>query len=220
MRLAVIAALALPAFAALATEPPKSSTAPAAAKTKIEAPRYGTWGFDIEGMDRTVKPGDDFFAYANGAWAKKTTIPADKTSFGAFAMLRDLSEARVRAILDKWAADKSLKAGSDEAKVAAIYRTFLDEAAAEKLDSKPIQPYLDAVKNAKSHEDIAKLMAKAPQGFGRTFFNFGISDDQKDPTSTRSTCRSRASASRTASSTSARTSSRRKSATRSTSPTC
>ena len=46
----------------------------------------------------------------------------------------------MHALLDKWAADKSLKGGSDEAKVAAIYRTFLDEATVEKLDGKPLQP--------------------------------------------------------------------------------
>src|SRR6478672_4219275 len=111
--------------------------------TPITAERYGTWGFDLAGMDRTIKPGDDFFKYVNGAWAAKTQIPADKTAYGAFAVLGDLSEARVHALLDKWAADKSLKPGSDEAKVAAIYRTFLDDATAEKLDGKPLQPYID-----------------------------------------------------------------------------
>ncbi len=98
--------------------------APTAAK------RYGTWGIDLAGMDRSVKPGDDFFRYVNGKWADTTQIPPDKTSFGAFMILRDLSEARVHAILEGWAADKNLKAGSDEAKVATIYRTFLDEATA------------------------------------------------------------------------------------------
>src|SRR5688500_9922323 len=105
------------------------------AETKTESPaiaakRYGTWGVDLEGMDRTVKPGDDFFRYVNGKWLASTQIPADRTSFGSFAMLGELSEARVRGILDRWAADKNLKAGTDEAKVAALYRTYLDEATA------------------------------------------------------------------------------------------
>ena len=101
-----------------------ADSAPAPAK------RYGTWGFDLEGMDRSVKPGDDFFRYVNGHWVATTQIPADKTSYGAFPMLADLSEARVRGILDQWAADKNLKPGSDEAKVAAIYRAYLDEESA------------------------------------------------------------------------------------------
>ncbi|MGZ5446174.1 MAG: M13 family metallopeptidase [Thermoanaerobaculia bacterium] len=146
-----------------------------------EAPRFGTWGIDLDGMDRTVKPGDDFFKYANGKWAAATKIPADRTSFGAFAILRDLSEARVRAILDRWAAEKNLKAGSDEAKVAAIYRTFLDEATVEKLDAKPIQPHLDAVKKAETHADVARLMARSSATFGRSFFGPAVFDDAKNP---------------------------------------
>jgi putative endopeptidase len=145
------------------------------------AKRYGTWGIDLEGMDRTVKPGDDFFRYVNGNWAKTVTIPADRTSYGAFAMLRELSEARVHGILDRWAADKNLKAGSDEAKVALLYRTFLDEATAEKLDRKPIEKNLDAVKKAESRDDVARFMANASAGFGRSFFGLNVGDDQKDP---------------------------------------
>src|SRR5688572_21645525 len=153
------------------------STTPSSAAAK----RYGTWGVDLEGMDTSVKPGDDFFKYVNGKWAATTEIPADKTSFGAFATLGDLSEARVRALLDRWAADKSLKPGSDEAKVAAIYRTFLDEAAAEKLDAKPIQPHLDAVKKARTHEDIARLMGRSAGSFGSSFFGAFVTDDAKNP---------------------------------------
>jgi putative endopeptidase len=167
--------LSLSTTAAFAAD---AKTAPAA---PITAERYGKWGVDLEGMDRTVKPGDDFFKYVNGAWLAKTQIPADKTSYGAFAVLGDLSEARVHALLDKWAADKSLKSGSDEAKVAAIYRTFLDDATAEKLDAKPIQPYIDSVKKAATYDDIARLMGRSFGGFGSSFINAGIGDDAKSP---------------------------------------
>ncbi len=159
-----------------------SLSAFAADNSSTTAKRYGTWGVDLEGMDRTVKPGDDFFRYVNGKWAATTQIPADKTSYGAFVMLRDLSEARVHAILDRWAADKSLKPTSDEAKVATIYRTFLDDAAAEKADVKPIQAQLDDVKKAKTADDVAKLMGRSSSGFGRALFSANVSDDQKDPT--------------------------------------
>jgi putative endopeptidase len=172
------AALAI-SFALLATAAPAAD--PASTTAPTTAPRFGTWGVDLDGMDRSVKPGDDFFRYANGKWAATTEIPPDKTSFGPFAILRDLSEARVRALLDRWAADKSLKPGSDEAKVAAIYRTFLDEAAAEKLDVKPIQPHLDAIRKAESHADVARVMARSQAGFGRSLFGAGVGDDAKNP---------------------------------------
>src|SRR5262249_45445400 len=151
------------------------------AAASTATPHYGTWGVDLEGMDRTVKPGDDFFKYVNGKWAATTQIPPDKTGYGAFAVLGDLSEARVHALLDQWAADKSLKAGSEEWKVAAIYRTYLDEATAEKLDAKPIQPYLEAVKKVQTRDEMAALMGRAAHGFGNAFFRAGVTDDPKNP---------------------------------------
>ena len=169
----------LSAFEAAGDAAGSETKAPEASPTV--AKRYGTWGVDIDGMDRTVKPGDDFFRYANGIWADKTEIPPDQTRFGAFNLLRDLSELRVRGILDRWAADKNLQAGGDEAKVAAIYRTFLDDEKVEKLDAKPIQPHLDAVKKAKTHEDVARLMGRSRESFGRALFGPAVFDDAKNP---------------------------------------
>jgi len=153
----------------------------AASIETVEADRYGAWGIDVEGMNRAVEPGDDFFRYVNGKWADSTEIPADRTRFGAFDILRDLSEARVRAILDRWAEDDSLKEGTDEAKVAIIYRTFLDEAKAEKLGREPIDPQLKKVRDAKSHEDVVRLMAWSHGHLGRSFFGASVFDDAKNP---------------------------------------
>ncbi|HLJ75015.1 MAG TPA: M13-type metalloendopeptidase [Thermoanaerobaculia bacterium] len=149
--------------------------------TNTTAPHYGTWGVDLNGMDKTVKPGDDFFRYVNGHWAATTQIPADKTSYGAFPILTDLSEARVHGILDQWTADKSLKAGSDEAKVATLYRTFMDDAAVEKADVKPIQPFLDDVKKAETRGDVAALMGRSHRMFGSSIFGAFVRDDAKNP---------------------------------------
>jgi putative endopeptidase len=174
--------IAVLALLTLFTTVAGGADAPAAKqKESIVAKRYGTWGVDLEGMDRSAKPGDDFFKFVNGKWASTTQIPPDKTSYGAFGMLTDLSEARVRAILDRWAADKKLKAGSDEAKLAALYRSFLDEAAAEKLDAKPIEGVLATIKKAENHNDVARLMGRSTSGFGRAFVAPAIFDDAKNP---------------------------------------
>ena len=74
--------------------------APAGGGTAIVAKRLGTWGIDTAGMDTSVKPGADFFRYVKGNWAKNTPIPADKSRFGGFDILRDLSEARVRKLVE------------------------------------------------------------------------------------------------------------------------
>src|SRR5687768_3503313 len=89
-----LAALAAPAWSADQAAAPK-----AAASAK--KPQLGTRGFDSAGMDRTIKPGDNFFDYANGNWVRTTEIPADRSSWGGFGVLRDLSDQRTRAIIEE-----------------------------------------------------------------------------------------------------------------------
>jgi len=60
------------------------------ARTEAGKPQVGNWGFDLSGMDRSVRPGDDFYRFANGSWARRTPIPADKPLYDMFAKLEDL----------------------------------------------------------------------------------------------------------------------------------
>ncbi|MEA3003816.1 MAG: putative endopeptidase [Sphingomonadales bacterium] len=140
---------------------------------------YGKWGFDLTGMDRAVKPGDDWFSFVNGSWAKHTSIPADRTSWGAFAVLRDLSEARLRKLVEGYRTDDA--ANPDRMKVASLYRGFMDEAAAERLDAAPLRARLAPVQAAATKEDVARLMGQSMGGFGASFFGPGVSDDAKQP---------------------------------------
>src|SRR5271154_282141 len=61
---------------------------------------FGSWGVDLSSMDKSVKPGDNFYNYVNGAWQKKAVIPADRSQTGSFQDLQILSEKRLRAIMD------------------------------------------------------------------------------------------------------------------------
>src|SRR3546814_12607271 len=65
---------------------------PQSAEAERLAPQIGTFGFDEGGLNRTVAPGDDFYDYANGTWAKTTPIPAAKSTYGQFTVLEDLSK--------------------------------------------------------------------------------------------------------------------------------
>ncbi len=78
------AALVLAAGAAWSADAPDGAVS-------LTSPKYGTWGFDVSGMDRSVKPGDDFFKFANGKWSERTEIPSDRTRFGNFDKLAVLS---------------------------------------------------------------------------------------------------------------------------------
>ncbi|WP_106638926.1 M13 family metallopeptidase [Allosphingosinicella vermicomposti] len=157
-----------------------STGASSSTATTIAAAPMGEWGIDTAGMDKSVKPGDDFFGYVNGTWAKTTEIPADRSSFGAFATLRDLSEARVRQLVEGYKLGNPAKDG-DQAKVAALYQAFMDEAAIEKLGAKPLQPKLKAIRGVKSKDDMAKLMGQSLGRVGGSFFGAFVNDDSKNP---------------------------------------
>lgn len=117
-------------------------------------PQYGTFGFDEAGMNRSVAPGDDFFEYANGAWAKNTPIPADKARYGMFNVLDDLSKERTRTIIEEQAKDPNSKIGN-------AYASFMDQASVEARGLAPFQPWLNEIKGATSKKDLAKLYSDA-----------------------------------------------------------
>ena len=147
-----------------------------------EAPRYGTWGFDLTGRDTSVEPGESFFRHANGAALDEMQIPSDRTSYGSFALLRELSDNRLKAMIDGLVARTDLAAGSDELKIADAYRSYMDEARIEALDAQPLQPYLAAIRAANTHDALAVYMGETQGRVGGSIFGTGITIDQKAPT--------------------------------------
>lgn len=114
------------------------------------APTYEV-SIDAAGMDKAVKPGDDFFAYANGAWDKATEIPADRSTWGGNAILAEQVDKDVAALIEGAAASKP-KAGSEAAMVADFYAAYMDEAGIEAKGIAPLNAELgtiDAIKDAK-----------------------------------------------------------------------
>ncbi len=146
----------------------------------IAAKRMGAWGIDTAGMNASVRPGQDFFGYVNGQWAATTPIPADRSSYGGFAVLRDLSEARVRQLVESYPLGEPAT-GGDTAKLAALYRGFMDEAAIEARGAKPLQPHLRAIRKARDKAALAALMGQAHAGFGNSLFGAFVSDDARNP---------------------------------------
>ena len=169
--------LAAAAVAALISAPTART---ADAPTDLtQAPRMGSWGFDLSGRDSTKGAGASLFDYANGAYLERLTIPADRSSYGAFNALDELSRNRMRAVIDKAAADRA--GVGPPAKVGALYRSFMDEARVEGLGAKPLAADLSAVRAAKTRSDVARLMGATAKGFGQGYFTLQIYDDAKDP---------------------------------------
>jgi putative endopeptidase len=149
-----------------------------AATTGIDT---GTWGFDMSGRDLSIRPGDNFFEYANGAYLKSLVIPPDQSRYGAFNILRDLSEQRTHAILDQAAASPASQP-APVAKAGAFYKAYMDEAAAEKLGAAPLKPDLDRVRAVATAADFARLNGAGLKTFLPSLFDVSIQPDAKDPT--------------------------------------
>lgn len=138
-------------------------------------------GIKLDLMDKSVKPGDDFFRYVNGTWYDKTEIPADKTRWGSFDELRQNTDNDALAIL-KEAAAKKLDPKSDQAKAVNVYKTYMDTIARNKKGIKPLKPYLAKINAIKSIQDVnALLIEMTPEG-GLGFYGAGIGPDAKNST--------------------------------------
>ncbi|MEE4452492.1 M13 family metallopeptidase [Novosphingobium resinovorum] len=161
LRYAGKALFASAALSVLAFTAPISAQDAAPAQRPALAPStdWGKFGVQTQWIDTSVKPGDDFDAYVNGVWNKTAELPADRTRWGSFIELSDLSENRVHAILDDLLAANPAP-GSDAARIAAAWKAFMDVDAINKAGLAPAQPYLAAIKAAKTPADIATLFGK------------------------------------------------------------
>jgi putative endopeptidase len=143
------------------------------------ATHFGAWGVDLTGRDTTLAPGADFYAFANGAAARRLEIPPDRSRYGSFDALQALSEARVRAILETAAADTA--AVGDEARIGAFWRAYMDETRADALGDAPIRPELARIRAAATRSQLAALMGASSKSYYGGFFGAGIGVDGKDP---------------------------------------
>lgn len=154
--------------AAVPTAAPVSTTA-----APQEKPQIGSYGFDTTGMDQSIAPGDDFYGYANGTWAKNTPIPADKSNYGMFTALDDLSQERTRGILEAAKSDASSKIGR-------AYASFLDTATVEARGLAPIQPLLTSINQA-TKANLPTLLATLDRDGISHFFGGYVGQDDKNP---------------------------------------
>lgn len=150
--------------------------------SKTETPKKElTSGVYKEYMDTSVKPGDDFNSYVNGGWKKTAEIPADKSSFGAFNILRDESEDNVKAIIEE-SASGEFAAGSDEQKVGDLYQSYMDLEARNKTGVAPLKEEFAKIDALHNYDDLATYFAYANK-FGQNVpLSLFVYQDFKNPT--------------------------------------
>jgi endothelin-converting enzyme/putative endopeptidase len=117
-------------------------------------------GISIANMEPSVKPGDNFYVYANGGWLKRTVIPPDRSGIGVFTTLSDLSNQRTRTLIED-AAKANAPAGSDTRKVADLYHSYMDEAGIESHGLTPIESSLKAVAAIADKTQLARALGES-----------------------------------------------------------
>jgi putative endopeptidase len=124
------------------------------------SPAPETHGIVVANMDRSVKPGDDFYHYANGAWIKRTEIPPDSTDIGVWQSMDDLSRKRTANLIEE-AAKANAPAGSNTRKIADLCHSYMDEATIEAKGLAPLRPQLDAIAAIRDKHDLARALGES-----------------------------------------------------------
>lgn len=116
-------------------------------------------GIGAANMDPAVKPGDDFYLYANGAWIQRTEIPPDRSGVGVFSALDDLSRNQTASIVEE-AAKSSAAAGTNARKIADLYNSFMSETAIEAQGLSPLKPHLAEIVAIQDRRQLSLALGK------------------------------------------------------------
>ena len=138
-------------------------TSPPVEAVQTASAELGTFGVALANMDKTVKPGDNFFYYVSGTWLNNTEIPADKSSYGSFGILADRSQDQVKAIINELS-EMTNEAGSVEQKIGDLYSAFMDTDTINAKGLEPVKSDLDAILALDSHQAVAAMMGDPAMG--------------------------------------------------------
>jgi len=137
-------------------------------------------GINVDLMDKTVKPNNDFFNYVNGTWLKNTAIPADKTRWGSFDELRQRTDKDALAILNDASKNPKYKSNTDQGKAINMYKSVMDTVARNQKGIAPLKPYLAKINAIKNVNDLQKVLIEMEPLGGIGFFGVGVGADEKN----------------------------------------
>ena len=186
MKLSITSALCVPLFllgACSESNTPSTNAATAVSNPVEDAVAVMpalTSGIDLENLDQSVRPQDNFYRYVNGTWLKNNDIPGDKTAIGSFYDLRDQADEDVKNLISELAATEGLEAGGDEQKVADLYRSFMDTAAIEALEFDPLKPIFEKIDRIENKQDLAAFFGEYGYLGMANPFALYVSIDAKD----------------------------------------
>ena len=133
----------------------------------------------VSHIDSTVKPGDDFFLFANGKWFKQHPIPASEQSNGLWQLIQDTINSQVRNICESAAADKNNVTGSNKQKIGDFFFSGMDSLRLNREELKGVKADLDRIDGIKALKDIAEEAAFIHSVSGSPVFGFYIGQDDR-----------------------------------------
>ncbi len=136
---------------------------------------------DPANMDTTVRPGNDFFQYANGKWMKNNPIPPKETRWGSFNELREFNAQAVRGILEETEKNNHAEEGSADRRVGDFYKSAMDSIAIDNVGATPLTEDLDRVNNITDlHEIMDEVVLQQTSGMASPLFNFYVGQDRRN----------------------------------------
>ena len=159
----------------------KTATAPLPAQAAAPAPPKGV-GIDVDNIDKSVDPCQDFYRYANGNWIKNNPVPATESRWSSFNEVADRNNAVLRQILTEAAATTAAPKGSNLQKVGDFYYSGMDSAGIEKAGLAPIQPELHRIKSVKDKTSLLKEVARLHELRISPMFSAYVGQDSKNST--------------------------------------
>jgi putative endopeptidase len=178
----ILLAAASAAFLCLSISAAQAATTPtpAAASAPSDQPKqYGKWGVDLAARDTSVKPGDSFFDYTNGAWYKSAVIPGDQPGVSVGLDVYNLSQAQLRTVIEESARSGTTPTAK---KIGDLYNGFMDEARVEQVGDAPLKADLAKVAAISDKSAMAGHMGRSLGSFGGSVFGAYVDPDAKDPT--------------------------------------
>ena len=137
-------------------------------------------GIDLKNLDRSVRPGDDFYHFAAGGWLKSHPLDAEHSDNGAFTDLYELNQKRIQDIILKYAGSKQ-KQGSLEQKIGSLYNLMMDSVRLNREGWTPIKPTLKRIADIKTRKEYQLVTAELDRnGEGTMMFNLGIDADLRN----------------------------------------
>ncbi|NMO14326.1 peptidase M13 [Pyxidicoccus fallax] len=165
-----------PGAEATAQAPAASASAQAATET------VRSLGVELNHLDRSVRPQDDFYKFVNGNWLKTASIPADRARYGTFIELADKAELAMRAIIEEAGAAQARQPGSTQQKVGDLYNSFMDTQRIEAQGLEPVRAELQRVKALKSAAELPELFAEFMRDGVQVPFGIYVGQDAKQAT--------------------------------------